>query len=169
MMALFLCQHNMAPTMCLGVQDSAPAEKNTFAVMEREHEDLPINLERLREQWKELGLTPDETHRPPRIHSGKFDYDEEPIEVAAILDNPDYNINSHRQSVHEIIDSLRQELEQTKEAFEKQLSDTKESHLLELRSLKGLTLDLASLVYELTDEVRKDKDQGKKSWFKRKK
>jgi len=136
--------------------------------MERENDDLPINLERLREQWKELGLTPDETYRPPRLSSGKIDYDEEPIEVAAVFDNADYG-NGHRQSVHEIIDALRQELEETKDAFAKELTDTKESHLLELRSLKGLTLDLASLVYELTDEMRKDKDQAKKPWYKRKK
>jgi hypothetical protein len=153
--------------MSAEVQDSAPAGKNTLAAMEREHDELPINLERLREQWKELGLTADETYRPQRLSSGRIDYDEEPIEVAAVYDNADYE--NHPRSVHEIIDSLRQELEDTKEAFAKELTDTKESHLLELRSLKGLTLDLASLVYELTDEVRKDKDEAKKSWFKRKK
>jgi len=129
--------------------------------MEDERDELPINLERLREQWKELGLEPDEAYRPPRLSSGKVEYDEEPIEVAAVFDN-DYRTG--RRSIEDVIDTLRRELEETREAFAKELQQTKESHLLELRSLKGLMLDLASLMYEMIEEMKKDRSE-RSSWF----
>ncbi|MDO8587663.1 MAG: hypothetical protein Q7T82_11560 [Armatimonadota bacterium] len=134
--------------------------------MERERDELPINLERLREQWKELGLVPDETYRPQRLTAGRIDFDEEPIEVAAVFDNDDYQ-GGPRRTVRDVIESLRQELEETKDTFAKELRQTKESHLLELRSLKGLTLDLASLVYELTEEMKKDR--ARRPWYRIKK
>ncbi|MDO8682590.1 MAG: hypothetical protein Q7N50_03820 [Armatimonadota bacterium] len=131
--------------------------------MEQKYE-LPINIERLREQWKEEGLYPSDEYRPPNPAVGEKVFDEEPIEVAAVFDNDSYGDPSRPATPNAAIEAMQEEIQAMRETFARELQDTKDSYLLELRSLKGLTLDLASLVYEVTEDIREEK--SKKPWYK---
>jgi hypothetical protein len=142
--------------------------------MEQEREALPLNIERLREEWKAQGLYPEKPMEPQPDESGDNGFDElsyqEPIEVRAVFGAGAAhraNVENRASEMEEAIKSLKDEIHDLKESQAKDLQEFRESYLLELRNLKGQELDLASLVYELTEELRQDKT--KKSWFRLKK
>jgi len=141
-------------------------------VMERQREEIPVNIERLRDQWRTEGLYPEEPYEPRYKSLGRdrpadaLDEDA-PIDVAAVLAHEPHRPARRRAASDETIESLREEIRQIRETHTRELQEIKEAYLLELRSVKGLALDIASLVCELVDEVRGKKEKGFWSRFRR--
>ena len=138
------------------LQDSPAPGANSLSVMERERNELPVNIERLRKQWLSEGLYPAEPGHTASL-TAEDNGAEKPVasEATAVVTAPSGNGSrakqAHRQGASdEAIGELREEVQRLKE-----------SHLFELRSLKGLTLDLASVVCELAEQLT----QRKRPWY----
>ena len=121
--------------------------------MEREHSELPINIERLRKQWLSEGLSPSELLELAPDAGGNGSEKTAVIEVAERSGNGGRTKQVRRASASEdAVEALREEIHQLKEA-----------HLFELRSLKGLTLDIASVVCNLAERLTQVKP--KRPWY----
>jgi len=139
------------------LQDSFVLRANTLPTMEREHSDLPINIERLRKQWLADGLRPTERLEPaPDVGdngSDKAPVSETLVQPAERSGNGSRSKQARRAPASEdAIEALREEVQRLKEA-----------HLFELRSLKGLTLDIASVVCDLAERLTERKP--KRPWY----
>ena len=133
--------------------------------MEQEPVETPVNITRLREQWRAEGIYPAEGSEPAVDGEGgngsnaAFDIIALSGSAARSQTKP-----ARRSGASEAaIESLREEIRELKETYSRELQELKESHLLELRNLKGQELDLASLVYELAEELRSPKPRRR--WY----
>ena len=132
--------------------------------MEQEPAETPVNIIRLREQWRAEGIYPAEGSEPAVDGEGG-NGSNAAIDIIALSGSAARSQTkpARRPASDAAIESLRDEIRELKETYSRELQGLKESHLLELRNLKGQELDLASLVYELAEELRSPKP--KRRWY----
>ena len=132
--------------------------------MEQEPAETPVNIIRLREQWKAEGIYPEEGSEPAADGEGGNGSDAA-FGIIALAGAPRRGQAKpvRRAAAEAAMESLREEIKELRETYTRELQELKESHLLELRNLKGQELDLASLVYELAEELRSRKQRRR--WY----
>ena len=135
--------------------------------MEQEYDETPMNIVRLREQWKSEGIYPAEDAEASGEKAEATVQDRQVDIITMSAGGSKTHAKPPRRTgvSDAAIDSLREEIKKLSDTYSRELKDMKDSHLLELQNLKGQERDLASLVYELTEELRKEKRKPRKWYF----